>query len=100
MSANSQPMAPAPMMAMLLGCLGSVIASRLPMICLPSKGAKGNCVARAPTAMMMCSAVTSLIPAEPVMHTLFGPVIGPCPSRASRRTWQRAGPMPRPEALP
>ena len=64
-------MAPDPTTTIFLGCLAMVMASRYPMIFLPSWGRLGSCRLRAPVAMMMWSASTTcLLPSVSVTSTL------------------------------
>ena len=64
--ANSMPIAPEPMMTIDFGCLGTVSASKLERIVLPSDLANGSSFGAAPVAIITRSAVSSPTFSPPV----------------------------------
>ena len=71
--ANSIPIAPEPTISNFFGCDFNVIASRYPMIFVPSCGKLGNCLEREPVAIITAfSALYSVIvPSSAVTATFF-----------------------------
>ncbi len=75
-------MAPAPMIAMRLGWVSSVIAARLPMTVVPLNGRSGSARVAVPVASRSFSAVcVSSLPSAALTTTVFASLNVPSPRR-------------------